>query len=56
MLAPKLDDQRLCATNIDYSAIGLLRDPAFGSTGSRLSAYERLCLPWFFSDVFIDKG
>ena len=29
-------------------AIGLLRDPALGSAGSRLSAYERLCLPWFW--------
>ena len=38
-------------------AIGLLRDPAFGSTGSRLSAYERLCLPWFwfFSNVLLIK-
>ena len=31
-------------------AIGLLRDPALGSAVSRLSAYERLCLPWFGFD------
>ena len=55
---PDLVGVRALSGALGDCAIGVLRDPALGSAGSRLSAYERLCLPFLVLIVMlcIDKG
>ena len=50
---PDLVGVRALSGALGDCAIGLLRDPALGSAGSRLSAYERLCLPFLVLKVML---